>query len=186
MVTRARYFLRNPAAPNLDDCLSGPSRSPDIIISSLQAGRVSSEQEGAHGGRAGKRQKRGSTHHDHGGERRSRPLGFTTRRGWSREQYTLRIRAAGFDLGDPGAVEVTQHKTAQLDLKLGKTKDLSAQLTNAEWLMSFPGNDDRKKSLLNCIHCHTLQRIVRDHYDAADMKKVVLRMGHANHEEHGT
>ena len=37
------------------------------------------------------------------------------------------------------------------------------QLSNAEWLASFPGTDRQKKALLNCISCHDLDRIVRSH-----------------------
>src|SRR5229473_7229937 len=48
--------------------------------------------------------------------------------------YLLRIRASGYELNDPGFVEVTAQKKAQVDLRLRKTLDLAAQLTNAEWL----------------------------------------------------
>ena len=47
-------------------------------------------------------------------------------------RYTVRTRAVGYDLEDPGAVEVAANKTTSLDLKLAKTKDLAAQLTNAD------------------------------------------------------
>ena len=53
--------------------------------------------------------------------------------------YTLRIRATGYDLEGPPSVDVAAGRTAQLDLKLAKTKDLAAQLTNGEWFMSWPG-----------------------------------------------
>ena len=49
-------------------------------------------------------------------------------------QYTLRIRAVGYDLDGPGTVEVTARKTTTRDLKLQKTEDLAAQLSNAEWM----------------------------------------------------
>src|SRR5262245_47795125 len=56
-------------------------------------------------------------------------------------QYALRIRAVGYDLVAPaGGVTVRlTGKPTTLDLKLQKTKDLAAQLTNAEWFASFPG-----------------------------------------------
>src|SRR6266849_2396758 len=44
-----------------------------------------------------------------------------------RGSYALRIRAVGYDLERPGAVEVTTQNTATLDLRLLKTKDLAAQ-----------------------------------------------------------
>src|SRR3954466_2728386 len=52
-------------------------------------------------------------------------------------QYALRIRAVGYELvGTAGAVSIRvgAQKTTVADLKLQKTHDLAAQLTNAEWL----------------------------------------------------
>src|SRR5215467_1541711 len=81
-------------------------------------------------------------------------------------EYTLRIRATGFDLDGAnrdGALKTTvdPQKPTTADLKLKKTKNLPAQLVNAEWMMSMPGTDDQKAQLLNCVGCHTLERIVR-------------------------
>jgi virginiamycin B lyase len=91
--------------------------------------------------------------------------------------YTLRIRAVGYDLEDQGPVEIMHHDTATADLNLHKAKNQSSQLTNAEWLMSMPGTDDQKASLLNCIQCHTLQFIVQSHHSADEFVKVIDRMG---------
>src|SRR5712692_6391352 len=74
-------------------------------------------------------------------------------------QYSLKMRAAGYELDDVGPVEVTADKTATADLKLHKAKDLSTQLTNAEWLLSMPGTEEQKSFLLNCMTCHTVERI---------------------------
>src|SRR6185312_11800937 len=46
--------------------------------------------------------------------------------------YTIHIRAAGYDLEDPGPIDVTSNKPTSADLKLAKTKDLASQLSNAE------------------------------------------------------
>jgi len=43
--------------------------------------------------------------------------------------------------------------------------------------MSAPGTDEQKKALLNCQICHTMERIFRSHYNAADLTKVMRRMG---------
>ncbi|HMH17845.1 MAG TPA: carboxypeptidase regulatory-like domain-containing protein, partial [Burkholderiales bacterium] len=96
--------------------------------------------------------------------------------------YALRIRAVGYDLEGPGAAEVTAQKTATLDLKLHKAKDLAAQLSNGEWMASVPGSDQQKGVLRNCVGCHTLQRIVRSPYDTeAFMKTILPRMqGYVN------
>ncbi|PWU05436.1 MAG: hypothetical protein C5B51_14330 [Terriglobia bacterium] len=92
-------------------------------------------------------------------------------------QYTLRIRAVGYDLEDPGPLEIAQTKTAAADLKLHRAKDLASQLSNGEWIMSARGTEDQKSSLLNCVNCHTLQLIVRSHHDSAEFQKVLERMG---------
>jgi len=55
-------------------------------------------------------------------------------------------------------------------------KNLSANLTNAEWLMSMPGTDEQKKFLLNCVGCHTLERIVKSTYDADGFLEIFQRM----------
>jgi virginiamycin B lyase len=90
-------------------------------------------------------------------------------------QYTLAIRAVGYELdsasgaGDKvtiGAIEAPDGKAATRDIKLGKTKDLAAQLTNGEWLASIPGTDQQKDQLLNCVGCHRVERIMRSKYDS--------------------
>jgi hypothetical protein len=69
--------------------------------------------------------------------------------------YAIRIRATGYDLEAPSSVDVATGRTAQLDLKLVKAKDLAAQLTNGEWFMSWPGTTEMKNGLLNCTQCQT-------------------------------
>ena len=81
-------------------------------------------------------------------------------------QYTLNVRAIGYELDRPQAVEVPDQKTATQDLKLGKARDLAAQLSNGEWMASIPGTDRQKDHLLNCVGCHTVERIMRSKYDS--------------------
>ncbi len=88
--------------------------------------------------------------------------------------YALRIRAVGYDLDGPGAADVAANKTNTLDLKLKKTSDLAAQLSNGEWMASVPGTDQQKGQLLNCVGCHTLERVVRSQYDADSFTKAIL------------
>jgi virginiamycin B lyase len=92
-------------------------------------------------------------------------------------RYALSIRAVGYEMDDPGAVEVTANKTVTANVTLRTAKDLSSQLTNAEWLSSMPGTDDQKAPLLTCTVCHTLERIVKSKHDAAEFVKVLERMG---------
>jgi hypothetical protein len=54
--------------------------------------------------------------------------------------------------------------------------ELAAQLTNAEWLASFPGSDDQKASVRGCAHCHTLELVTRSRHDAAKFVGVIERM----------
>jgi virginiamycin B lyase len=100
-----------------------------------------------------------------------------TRRRLEPGYYSIRIRAVGYDLVDPGAVQVTSGKTATVDLRLHKTQDLSSQLTSAEWLLSMPGTDEEKSFLLNCTTCHTLERIAKSRHNADEWMTVYQRMG---------
>jgi len=92
-------------------------------------------------------------------------------------QYSLRIRAVGYDLESPATVEIPAQDSATADLKLRKAKDVSTQLSNSEWIASVPGTEDQKRSLLNCVNCHTLQRIVKSQHDADEFAQVIKRMG---------
>jgi virginiamycin B lyase len=90
--------------------------------------------------------------------------------------YALRIRAVGYDLEGPNAVEAMAGKTVTTDLSLRRTSDLAAQLSNAEWLASVPGTEQEKASIRNCTHCHTLERVMRSHYTAETFVPVLQRM----------
>jgi virginiamycin B lyase len=90
--------------------------------------------------------------------------------------YTLNTRAVGYDLEGAKAVDVAAGKEAKADIKLVKTKNLASQLTNAEWLISMPGTDEQKKFLLNCVGCHTVERIVRSQHDPKAFLEVFNRM----------
>ena len=83
--------------------------------------------------------------------------------------YALRIRAVGYDLEGPSSVEVKAGETATVDLKLTPARDLASQLSNSEWLASFPGTDQEKASIRACAHCHTLERVARSRYDADEI-----------------
>ena len=90
--------------------------------------------------------------------------------------YTLKARAAGYELDGARAADVASGQAAKSDIKLKKVRNLSAHLTNAEWLLSMPGTDEQKKFLLNCIGCHTLERIVKSTYDADGFLEIFQRM----------
>jgi virginiamycin B lyase len=91
-------------------------------------------------------------------------------------EYTISIRAVGYDIGSPTKATVESEKTAAADIKLKKTKNLASQLTNAEWMMSIPGTEEQKAPLLNCTGCHTLERIMRSTHDSDEWTQVITRM----------
>ncbi len=94
--------------------------------------------------------------------------------------YTLRIRAIGFDLDGPKTVTVSDD-TAAVPVKLKKTRNLSSQLTSAEWFMSFPGTPQQKAQraafMDRCTSCHTYERIAKSSYDTDGWIPVLQRMG---------
>ena len=90
-------------------------------------------------------------------------------------QYSLAIRAVGYELDQPAgsensievrALDAAQPEATTRDIRLRKTTDLAAQLSNAEWLESIPGSDQQKDQLLNCVGCHRVERIMRSKYDS--------------------
>ncbi|HLI22367.1 MAG TPA: carboxypeptidase regulatory-like domain-containing protein [Stellaceae bacterium] len=91
-------------------------------------------------------------------------------------RYFLAIRATGYDLDGDGAAKVAAGHPATVDLKLKPTHDLASQMTNADWLASFPGSDQQKLALLSCTGCHTLQRIARATHDETEWLATIKRM----------
>src|SRR5262249_7785338 len=91
-------------------------------------------------------------------------------------RYSLAIRVVGYDLDGPKTADVAAGSTTAADVKLRPTRNLAKQLTNAEWLASFPGTDTQKKALLNCIGCHDLDRIVTSTHHADEFVQVFDRM----------
>jgi virginiamycin B lyase len=89
--------------------------------------------------------------------------------------YALRIRAAGYELDGPKAVEVGT-QDGPLSITLRKAKNIASQLTSAEWLMSIPGTREQKNMLDRCTSCHTLERPIKSTYDADALVGVLQRM----------
>jgi len=90
--------------------------------------------------------------------------------------YALRIRAAGYELDGAGAAEVAAGRATTADLRLRKAHDLAAQLTSTEWLISMPGTAEQKRPLIECMSCHTVERIVRSKLRAPELAAVLKRM----------
>ena len=88
-------------------------------------------------------------------------------------RYTISIRATGFELDSAAELDIP---ASNVEVRLRKTRDLAAQLTNAEWFLSMPGNAEQKRPLIECMSCHTFERIVRSKHDANAMYEVLKRM----------
>jgi streptogramin lyase len=91
-------------------------------------------------------------------------------------EYTISIRAAGYDIEAPAKAFVEIETPATADIKLKKTKNLASQLTNAEWMISIPGTEQQKAALLNCVGCHTIERVMRSTHDSDEWTHVISRM----------
>jgi hypothetical protein len=163
-------FLTAIAVAAFVDRLSGETSVPALT------GRVVSKEEGAMEGVLVSAKREGSTvtitvvsdrHGDYAFPRNRLAPG----------RYSLRVRAAGYEVANPESVSIVGNKAAHLDLNLARATNLASELTNAEWLLSAPGTEEQKKAMLNCQHCHTMERIFRSHYAPADLTKVMRRMG---------
>jgi streptogramin lyase len=146
-------------------------------------GRVTSSQEGAMEGVLVSAQRTGS------------PISVTVvtdqagRYGFPADRmppghYALRIRAVGYELGAPASAEVAAKGTVTADLSLRKVDDVASQLTSTEWLMSMPGTPEQKRPLIECMSCHTLERVVRSKFTADEFVGVLKRM--ANYANNST
>jgi virginiamycin B lyase len=94
--------------------------------------------------------------------------------------YALKIRAVGYDLASPATAAVAAGKTTKLDLRLDTAKDLSVQVTSAEWLETVPGTDEQKamvqRNIVACTYCHSIERIVKSRHSAEQFVPVIDRM----------
>jgi virginiamycin B lyase len=98
--------------------------------------------------------------------------------------YALRIRAIGYELEGPAAADVAAKGTVTADLALRKNEDIASQLTSTEWLISMPGTPEQKRPLIECMSCHTLERVVRSKFTADEFVGVLKRM--ANYANNST
>ncbi|HEY3916282.1 MAG TPA: carboxypeptidase regulatory-like domain-containing protein [Stellaceae bacterium] len=98
--------------------------------------------------------------------------------------YRLSVRATGYTLDSEPSVTVAPDRPASADLRLSPISDIAPQLTNAEWLQSIPGSDNDKKTLLDCMSCHTIERIVRSTHSADEFMPLLTRM--ANYANNST
>jgi streptogramin lyase len=89
--------------------------------------------------------------------------------------YQIAVRAVGYELDGDGTTAVESSEVASHDLKLKRTGNLAAQLTNSDWMATLPDAPQRR-TIASCTTCHTLQRIVDSTYTAEDFMTLVPRM----------
>jgi virginiamycin B lyase len=97
-------------------------------------------------------------------------------------RYNVSIRAAGYAL--PGSssstwVDVTAGAAARLDLNLRPANILerAMQMTDPEWLASYPLDDKTKFDVFrDCSRCHTLRRPSMSTYNKDQLAWVMKRM----------
>ncbi len=89
-------------------------------------------------------------------------------------RYEITTRATGYDQRQPITISIGTVASAKRNIQLESTKNLDLQLTNAEWMASMPGSDREKRTLLTCVTCHTLQRVVHSKYSLEDFLNIIL------------
>jgi streptogramin lyase len=150
----------------------GELRAQDAVA---LAGQVTSAEEGAMEGVLVSAQRSGSPITVTVVTDQSGHYGFPAAR-LAPGTYALRIRAIGYELDGAGAAEVAAGRATTADLRLHKAQDLASQLTSTEWLISMPGTAEQKRPLIECMSCHTVERIVRSRLRAPELAGVLKRM----------
>ncbi len=92
-------------------------------------------------------------------------------------KYNITIRAAGYTLVGPKEATIAAGETAKAEIKVGKVRNIIGTLTNAEWLTSIPGSEKQKGFLIQCVGCHTLQRVLTSPHTPEEFQAVFKRMG---------
>jgi streptogramin lyase len=88
--------------------------------------------------------------------------------------YDISIRAVGYRLPGPTAVDVAAGKATSANIALQKVTDpheLGMQMNNAEWIMSMP------RPGVGCVNCHTVHRIVYSKHTSDEWMQIIPRMG---------
>jgi virginiamycin B lyase len=89
--------------------------------------------------------------------------------------YALSVKAGGYDLDGPKQITLAG-KPQAIDVKLVKTKDITPQLSNQEWIHSVPGSKDEKRILSRCVNCHSIERVVTSKYTGPELVATMERM----------
>jgi streptogramin lyase len=94
--------------------------------------------------------------------------------------YKVSIRAVGYAMqgSTKAAVSVPAASAAQLNLNLRPSNvlELALQLTDPEWMSSYPITDQQKFELRDCSRCHTMLRPSMSTYNKDQLAWVLKRM----------
>jgi streptogramin lyase len=151
-----------------------PAQAQAQTIAAL-AGQVASAEEGAMEGVLVSAKKEGSTITTTVVSNDKGAFSFPADR-LEPGHYNITVRAAGYTLVGPKTIDIAAGTPASADLKLAKTGNVAAQLSNTEWLQSVPGDDRIKSFLPDCVNCHTLQRVFTSPHSVDEWKNVFDRM----------
>ena len=93
-------------------------------------------------------------------------------------QYTLSVRAIGYEVPNRSMPVTVGADTTKADLKLRKVSTfvLVDQLTPSEIVNSLPGTPEQTRSVTECGVCHSMSRILKSTHDAEEWKATILRM----------
>src|SRR5260370_6161091 len=85
----------------------------------------------------------------------------------------MTIPVVVYSMNGAKAADIPANKAVSADIVLKKVTSvhkLGAQLTNAEWMNSMPGNG------AGCVNCHSVQRIVNSTHTAEEWMEIIPRM----------
>ena len=94
-------------------------------------------------------------------------------------RYEVSIRAIQYVLAKPSIADVAAGAPARLDLTLQRANilELAHQLTDPEWLASYPLDEETKYTVFrDCSRCHTLLRASMSTYNEEQLAWVMKRM----------
>ena len=94
-------------------------------------------------------------------------------------RYDVSIRAVKFVLPQPAAADVSAAAPVRLDLALkpANVLELAHQLTDPEWLASYPLDEETKYTAFrDCSRCHSMLRASMSTYTAEQLAWVMKRM----------
>src|ERR1044072_6607911 len=159
--------------------LVGFSATPAVVrandMPSALSGQVTSAKEGAMEGVVAGAKKEGLTVTVNVTSDEKGRFNFPTSK-LSPGRYAIKVRAAGYELDAPKSIEISAGKPATANPKLRPAKDISIQLTDAEWLLSIPGTEEHKNFLLGCNGCHTIERVVKANHSSEGGGEVFRRV----------